>query len=99
MGEVETCDTVSPEAVALERRDWNRRKARRFLSTSFSSLDDFKKTSAKQLLFFHVFEGHPSEAILSVLSEFAADERVVLLDVCKDRGFLKSTPICCGHHR
>jgi hypothetical protein len=93
-GETETCDLLSPDGVALERHALNGRTVQRFINTAFSNLDDFKKNLvAKELLFFHIFEGSPNKGVLGLLAECEENERVLLLDVAIDKGFLKNTPI------
>jgi hypothetical protein len=93
MGEFETCDTITSDAVMLARRGLQFRRPS-FVNTEFASLDEFKNyTVRNELLFFHVFEDCPNHRILQLLSECADNERVLLLDVANDTGFLKNTPI------
>jgi hypothetical protein len=94
LGEFETCDTISSDAVALERRGLQPWLPNNFLNTEFASLDEFKNSLARnELLFFHIFEKHPNNRVLQMLSQCADNERVLLLDVANDTGFLKNTPI------
>jgi hypothetical protein len=94
IGEFETCDTITPDAVALERRGLQARMPNNFVNTKFSSLDEFKNSLVRnELLFFHIFEEHPNNRLLQLLSHCADNERVLLLDVAKDTGFLRNTPI------
>jgi hypothetical protein len=91
--ETETCDTLTPDAVAVERHALKGGNAKRFISTAFSSFEEFKKRAVKELVFFHVFEGNPSAAVQKLLSTCQENECILLLDVGNDRGFLKNTPI------
>ncbi len=94
LSEAETCETLSPDAVALERHEVRHQNETRFTFATFASFDEFKHNLvAKELLFFHVFHGTPSDDVLRLLSEGKENERVLLLDVAKDRGFLNGTPI------
>jgi hypothetical protein len=62
--------------------------------TSFASLEEFKESLVKgELLFFHVFERVPSAWVLNTLADGREGERLLLLDVNEDRGFLAATPI------
>ena len=94
IGEFEACETISDEAAIMERRARPARASRSFIRATFSNFEEFKKeASANEPLFFLVFEKRPNDTVLKLLAEHADCERVLLLDVAEDRGFLKNTPI------
>ena len=92
MAECETCDTISAEGAALERRNISGQGVKRFINTTFATFGDFKKSAAHvKLVFFHIFEGRPSKAVLKLLSACEDIHTALLLDVGNDLGFLRNT--------
>ena len=68
--EGESCETIGPDAIAIERQDVKSRFTNRFIKATYSGFDEFKKNlENNELLFFHIFSHQASSFVLKLLSQ------------------------------